>query len=51
MKDDTRGMVFEEFLKLNWECEKHQGEVANMIILKEEAESKGLACILCLPNQ
>lgn len=48
MQEDLRNSIFSQFLKLGCECEKHQGEVANMIITKEEAELKGLVCVTCL---
>lgn len=36
MNEDIRGKIFNEFIKLTFECDLHHGEVANMIVTKEE---------------
>lgn len=48
MNEDIRGKVFNEFIKLSFECDRHPGEVANMIITREDSDNKGLVCVLCL---
>ncbi len=51
MNEDIRGKIFNEFIKLTFECDHHPEEVANLIITREEAERRGLVCVLCLPKQ
>lgn len=47
-QQEHRNATFNQFIKLLADCERHPGEVANMIVIKEEVEPRGLVCGLCL---